>query len=232
MFPLRDENPTRITPFITLLLIGINVLVFFVFQQRGDAADQAQLLYERAAIACEVTTGSPLSFEEIFEEVCRPGAQPPAVPGKNVFLAVFTSMFLHGSIPHIFFNMWFLWIFGNNVEEAFGHLLYLGMYLLGGIVATLAFVFLNAESTIPLVGASGAIAAALGSYAVLFPGHRVLSLLGYFLVRVPAAVFLVAWLVLQFFVQDEAVANEAHIGGFVFGALVTLLFRRRLLSRV
>ena len=232
MFPLRDENPTRITPWVTLGLIAINILVFFVVQQQGSDEEKAVLLYERAAIACEVTTGAPLSFAEIVSGNCLEGAQDPAVPDKNVFLAVFTSMFLHGGVAHVLLNMWFLWIFGNNVEEAYGHLRYLGLYLVGGIAATLAFLFFNAESTIPLVGASGAIAVALGSYAVLFPGHRVLSFVGWIVVRVPAALFLAIWFLVQFGVGDTGVAWEAHVGGFVVGALVTLLFRRQLLARV
>ena len=232
MFPIRDANPTRITPWVTLGLIAINILVFFVVQQQGSEEDKAVLFHERAAIACEVTTGSPLSEEEIQSEICLAGAQQPAVPGKNVFLAIFTSMFLHGSVAHVLLNMWFLWIFGNNVEEAYGHFPYLGFYLVGGIAATLAFVFMNSESTIPLVGASGAIAVALGSYAVLFPGHRVLSLVGWIPVRVPAVLFLAIWFGFQFAVGDESIATEAHVGGFVVGALVTLLFRRRLLARV
>ena len=107
-------------------------------------------------------------------------------------------MFLHGSVAHVLFNMWFLWIFGNNVEEAFGHLRYLFFYVAGGVAATAAFVALNPNSTAPLVGASGAIAAMLGAYAVLFPRHKVLSLLGWFILPVPAALFLGIWFVVQF----------------------------------
>ena len=232
MFPLRDEIPTRITPWVTLGLIAINILVFFVVQQQGSDRDKADLLYKRAAIACEVTTGAPLSEGEILSGDCLDGAQPPYAPDKNVFLAIFTSMFLHGSVAHVLLNMWFLWIFGNNVEDAYGHFRYLGFYLVGGIAATLAFLFANSESTIPLVGASGAIAVALGSYAVLFPGHRVLSFVGWIVLRVPAALFLAIWFFVQFGVGDTGVAWEAHVGGFVVGALVTLLFRRRLLARV
>jgi membrane associated rhomboid family serine protease len=232
VFPIRDVNPTRITPYVTLLLIAINVIVFFVFQQRGDIEQQEILIFERAAIACEVTTGSPLSLGEFLSDVCQPGAQPPIVEDKNVFLAVFTSMFLHGSVGHVLFNMWFLWIFGNNVEEAFGHSGYLGAYLLGGIVATLTFVFMNPESVAPLVGASGAIAFALGSYAVLFPGHRVQSLVGWLVVPVPAVLFLAIWFFLQFSLFGTNTAWEAHVGGFVFGVLITLPFRSRLLARV
>jgi membrane associated rhomboid family serine protease len=153
-------------------------------------------------------------------------------PEKIPFLSMLTSMFLHGGVGHVLFNMWFLWIFGNNVEEAFGRLRYILMYIVGGVAATMAFVVANPDSTIPLVGASGAIAAVLGSYAVLFPGHRVLSLLGWFVVPVPAALFLGLWFVAQFGLGGTNVAWEAHAGGFAFGFALTLLFRRRLLRRV
>jgi membrane associated rhomboid family serine protease len=141
-------------------------------------------------------------------------------------------MFLHGGAAHVLFNMWFLWIFGNNVEEAFGHFGYLLMYLLGGIAATLTYVVVNPASTVPLVGASGAIAAVLGAYAVLFPGHRVLSLLGWLILPIPAAVFLGFWFIAQFGLGGTNVAWEAHAGGFAFGFAVALLMRRRLLRRV
>jgi len=232
VFPLRDINPTRITPVVTLGLIAVNVAVFFLFQMRGTADEQQELVYERAAIACEVTTGAPLGVDEIVDDTCLPGAQAPIFPNKNVFLALFTSMFLHGSVAHVLFNMWFLWIFGNNVEEAYGHIGYLLVYLIGGLAATAAYIVLNQDATVPLVGASGAIAVALGAYAVLFPGHRVLSFVGWILLPVPAVIFLVIWFVLQFVAGQTGVAWEAHAGGFVFGAAVSLLMRSRLLRKV
>ncbi len=232
MFPLRDVNPTRITPWVTLLLIAANVAVFFLIQSPDSLDKQEEFLYRRAAIACEVTTGAPLSRDEIFTQQCESGDEEPLFPDKGPFLAVLTSMFLHGSIAHVLFNMWSLWIFGNNVEEAYGRLGYVALYLLGGVVATATFVFLNPDSTIPLVGASGAIAAALGAYGVLFPRHRVVSLVGWFVIPVPAFLFLLIWFVLQFMLDDTGVAWEAHVGGFVFGVVISLVARRRLLRRV
>ena len=232
MLPLRDVNPTRITPWVTLLLIAVNVAIFFLIQAPNDIDEQEEFLYRRAAIACEVTTGAPLSGNEIFTRQCESGGEEPLFPDKSPFLAVLTSMFLHGSIAHVLFNMWSLWIFGNNVEEAFGRLGYLILYLLGGVVATAAFVFLNPDSTIPLVGASGAIAAALGAYGVLFPRHRVVSLVGWFVIPVPAFLFLLIWFVAQFGLGGTGVAWEAHLGGFVFGVVISLVARRRLLRRV
>ena len=231
MFPLRDVNPTRIKPVVTIALIVVSLLVFFALQAQDTALEQADFLYRRAVIACEVTTGSPLSVTEIVNQVCRGDAGEPLFPNKSPFFAVLTSIFLHGSVGHVVFNMWFLWIFGNNVEEAFGWLRYIIFYLVGGVVATAAFVVMNTQSTVPLVGASGAIAAVLGAYAVLFPGHRVVSLVGWLVLPVPAAVFLGIWFILQFLVVGGNVAWEAHVGGFIFGLAAALPFRRSLLRR-
>ncbi len=232
MIPLRDANPIRIRPYVTIGLIAVNIIVFFLIQGRGSPAEEQAFVYERAAIACEVTTGEPLDVDEIVTGACFDGAGAPVFPGKNVYLAVFTSMFLHGSIGHLLFNMWFLWIFGNNVEEAYTHLGYLALYILGGLAGTAAFIALNSDTTIPLVGASGAIAVTMGAYAVLFPKHRITSLLGWIVVPLPAGVFLFVWFIAQFALGGTGVAWEAHAGGFVFGVAVSLLFRNRLLGRV
>jgi membrane associated rhomboid family serine protease len=232
LLPLRDVNPTRITPFVTLALIAANLLVYFLIQGRGTAEEQQALVYERAAISCEVTTGFPLGIDEIVSNTCLAGAQDPVFPDKNVFLALLTSMFLHGSVGHVLFNMWFLWIFGNNVEEAYGHVGYLLLYIIGGLAATAAYVGFNPDATVPLVGASGAVAVAMGAYLVLFPGHRVLSLVGWLFLPVPAAVFLVFWFVAQFGLGGTNTAWEAHAGGFVFGAGISLFLRSMLMRRV
>jgi rhomboid family protein len=232
MLPLRDANPTHITPWVTIGVIAINLIVFFGLQWAGSEADHLAFVYERAAIACELTTGEPLDAAEIITDDCGASGQGELFPGKNVYLAVFTSMFLHGSVGHVLFNMWFLWIFGNNVEEAYGHVWYAVFYVVGGLAATAAYIVPNQSSTIPLVGASGAIAAVMGAYLVLFPRHRVTSLVGWFILPLPAAVFLVIWFVVQFGLGGTGVAWEAHVGGFVFGIAVSLLFRDRLLGRV
>lgn len=232
MLPIRDINPTRITPWVTFLFIAANVVVFFAFQSGDTPAEQEEFLYENAAISCEVLTGDPLTIDEIIQSVCQEGRGQPVFPEKEPLVSVLTSMFLHGNLLHLLFNMWSLWIFGNNVEEAFGHLGYALMYLLGGVVATFAFAFLNVDSTIPLVGASGAIAAALGAYAVLFPGHRVLTLVGWIIIPLPAIIFLGIWFFGQFGLGGTGTAWEAHVGGFLFGLLIALPFRRTLLRRV
>lgn len=220
-------------PLATIALIAINILAYFVWQPAPDTSAGEEFLYERAAIACELTTGDPLTVRELRTGQCLDndtGEQPFA--DKNVWLAGFVSMFLHGSILHIVGNMWFLWVFGNNVEEAYGTIGYIVLYLVAGVVATAAFVFLNTDATDPLVGASGAIAGVLGAYLVLFPRHRVLTLLFVFFVPIPAMFFLGFWFLSQFAVGDVGIAWEAHVGGFVLGAFVSLVLRESLLRRV
>ena len=217
----------------TANFVAINIVAYFVWQPDPNSEEGAEFLYEQAAIACEITTGEPLTLREFRTGLCVDNdAGDQIFPDKNVWIAGFISMFLHGSIIHILGNMWFLWVFGNNVEEAFGILGYITLYLVAGIVATLTFVFLNTDATDPLVGASGAIAGVLGSYLVLFPRHRVMTLLFVFFVPIPALFFLGFWFFSQFAVADARIAWEAHVGGFVLGALVTLPLREMLLRRV
>jgi membrane associated rhomboid family serine protease len=235
MIPIRDVNPTRIFPILTIAFLVANVAVYFFWQPRAEQ-ENLEFTYENAAIACEVVTGEPLDFTEINEGICLDspsGAQP--FPDKDVRLAVLVSLFLHGGLLHLGGNMLFLWIFGNNVEEAFGTLGFLAMYAASGVAATAAFVALNSDSTIPLIGASGAIAGVMGAYFILFPTHRVQALIIWiipYVVALPAALLLGFWFVLQFLVAQPGVAWEAHAAGFIFGALLALVLRPRLLARV
>ncbi len=234
MFPIRDINPTRIFPIITIGLIAANVIIFFGWQDglSGTESEVEDFLYENAAVACELRSGEPLTIAEIEENGRCGDPGPEKFPEKNVQLSAVVSMFLHGGLFHLLGNMWFLWIFGNNVEEAFGSMGYLVMYLVAGLAATAIFVLANVDSTDPLVGASGAIAGVLGAYLVLYPRHQVLSLVFFFFVPIPAIVFLGIWFVSQFGISDVSVAWEAHVAGFIFGVLVALALRSRLQRRV
>lgn len=219
---------------LTLALIAINAFVFFAVQpQNGTEADR--FAYEYAAIACELTSGDPLDTTEVRTETCADGptSADEVFPDKNVYLAAVSSMFLHGGLLHVLGNMWFLWIFGNNIEEAFGRAGFLLMYLASGLAATAGFVLFNPDSAIPLIGASGAVAGVMGSYLVLFPKHRVLTIVFFVLIGVPAVVFLGIWFLGQFALvgADSNIAWEAHVFGFLFGALLTLPIRRTLLRR-
>lgn len=232
MFPIRDINPVYITPWAKYIFIGACVAVFFLLQAQQTLAEAEEFLFRRAAISCEILRDQPLALAEISGQTCMASPGAPLFPEKSPWLSVLTSLFLHGSLAHLGFNMWFLWIFGNNVEEAYGHFRFIFLYFVGGIAATMAFVLANPDSTIPLVGASGAIAAVLGAYAVLYPTHQVITLVGWILLPIPAFVFLGIWLLVQFGLGGTNIAWEAHVGGFVFGFLVTLLFRRSLVRRL
>jgi membrane associated rhomboid family serine protease len=210
MFPVGDDNSQRRTfPTVTIVLIGLNVLVFLAELAGGD-----QFITDWAFI--------PSRFS--------------AEPGANA-VTIFSAMFMHGGWLHLFGNMLFLWIFGDNVEDRFGHVKFLIFYLLAGLAATFSQYWVSPESGIPNVGASGAIAGVLGAYILLFPQSRVNVLLGRQIVAMPAFAVLGMWIVLQLVsgvgtiaATDESaggIAYMAHIGGFVSGLLMTFLFRGR-----
>ncbi|MDX1934536.1 MAG: rhomboid family intramembrane serine protease [Capsulimonadales bacterium] len=227
MIPLRDENPTRSVPYLTYLLIAVNVLLF-LFQTFGGGMFETRSglagpLAGWTLIPAEVTRG-------IDHAINGPTLQP-------TFLTILTSMFLHGGWLHLAGNMLFLAIFGNNIEDALGSVKYLFFYVACGVAAAATQIFSMPNSLIPTLGASGAIAGVLGAYLVLFPRARVLTLvfLGFILtwIRVPAWVLLGFWIVSQFFSQwtqslkaemmggeTGGVAYFAHIGGFIAGMIL------------
>jgi len=251
VIPLKDYNPTTRRAWITLGLIAVNVFVYFLVQPHGQgnvdpqsaAITEAKFTYEHAAIPCEVVHDRPLTVEEINltlqgnETACQ-NPRPPSpepFPHKNVYLAVLYSMFLHGSLLHIGGNMLFLWIFGNNIEDRLGWIGYPIFYIVAGIVAAATQFAFQPNSTVPVIGASGAIAGVMGAYLVLFPRVRIRTLFIIVIIPlirdIPAAWLLAFWLVLQFFTApNSGVAWIAHVGGFLFGAVVTFPFRSRLRS--
>jgi membrane associated rhomboid family serine protease len=241
VIPIRDENPTATRAIVTILLIVVNVAIYFGVQypKHNDANADARFEYQWAGVPCEVHTGKPVVFVPDGPLPAAPcavaatGIRSPhrAFPQKNVWLAVFFSMFLHASILHVLGNMLFLWIFGNNVEDQLGPVGFLALYLVGGIVASLVHIAGNLDSTTPFLGASGAIAVVMGAYIVWFPRARVLTLVPIVLifwpVRLPAIVVLGFWFVLQLLTQSSSgIATLAHIGGFVFGMLVAFVLAR------
>lgn len=204
-FPYSDSAPRDSFPSITILLILVNVGVF---------------------------VWSYFLNANSFDSIVSTYGFTPAYP---LIITVFTSMFLHGGILHIFGNMWYLWIFGDNVEDRFGKLKFLLFYFLSGIAATFAQYITNPTSSIPAIGASGAISGVLGAYIVLFPREKVLSNIGFFFIKIPAFIVIGFWFLIQFYFGtigllggiESGVAFWAHVGGFAFGFIVTLLFGRR-----
>lgn len=238
--PLRDDLVPRRFPWVTLALFAINVVVFLfvqpsAFQNPPDgytAAETArgveatEFAMRWGAVACELRTGKLVAERPAG---CSDEVGEPLPRDKSIYLALLTAMFLHGSTVHLAGNMLFLWVFGNNVEDRLGTLRYLALYLLGGVVATLGYAAVNARAPVPLVGASGAIAAVMGAYLVLFPRGRILTAIAtaaFQVVYVPAAVVLVLFFVTQFLTPDNEVAWEAHVAGMVAGFVGALALNR------
>jgi len=231
VIPLKDHNPTVRTAWVTILLILVNVGVFFLVQGGGQSSEQEQLefTYEHAAIPCEILRQRPLTLPEINRDQCpdrAPRGTPEAFPNKSIPLSILNSMFLHASLLHLGGNMLFLWIFGNNIEDKLGRIFYLLFYLGGGVAAALAQFAVDPTSTVPMLGASGAVAAVMGAYIVWFPRAPVLSFVFFFIVDVPAWLLLGFWFISQFGIPEtEGIATMAHVGGFAYGALIALALR-------
>jgi membrane associated rhomboid family serine protease len=219
VLPLRDNVPTRSRPLVTWALILANVLFWVLYQLPDLQGSVDELAYH----PCEVESSCPTI-------------------GQDWPLTSVTSMFMHGSWAHLLGNMLFLWIFGNNVEDALGHLRYLLFYLVGGFAATATQTFVtlgygsDAEATIPNVGASGAVSAVLGAYLLLLPTAKVLTVIFFVLREIPAIFFLGIWFLFQLLdggmslahpQEGGGVAFFAHIGGFVFGFLTVKLLQQR-----
>jgi membrane associated rhomboid family serine protease len=252
VIPISDETPVRRFPAVTISLIALCILVFFAVQPThletrdllrpdlgGDSAEQLRFAVDNAAIPCEILKGRPLTEREYRatyfggdDNACSNRDGPRHDRHKLVYLALFATMFLHANTQHLFGNLLFLWVFGNDIEHRWGRIRFLLLYLLGGLAASFAHVLLNPNSTVPMIGASGAIAAVMGAYVVCYPSTRVKSIIffGPMLLRKVKAV----WLMLVFLLTqllyiggDSGVAWAAHLGGFAFGALLGLLWRRR-----
>jgi membrane associated rhomboid family serine protease len=217
MIPIRDDNPTRTVSFVTVGLIAINALVF-VHELRLPNEEHIQAFFASFALT---------------------PAHLVHAPSAAAYATAFTSMFLHGGWMHIIGNMWYLWIFGNNIEDSVGHFKFIIFYVLCGIAAAAAQVVVSPESTTPMVGASGAISGVLGAYLLLFPRARVLTLVPIWIFL--RFIYLPAWLLLFFWFAIQllsglavlgvnvtgGVAFWAHVGGFAAGILLILPFKRR-----
>jgi membrane associated rhomboid family serine protease len=220
VIPLKDDNPTHSTPIITYIIIGICVVVFLL-ELSSPYYKTGAIFYSWGVIPASLIHGVPIP-DEIYRV-------PPTA-------TLITSMFMHGGFMHLIGNMLYMWIFADNIEDEIGKVKFIIFYLLSGIAAALTQVFLNTESMIPMVGASGAIGGVLGAYIVNHPRAKVLVLipLGFFsqIVKIPAIFVLGIWFILQFvnsaFTSSAGggVAYGAHIGGFVFGAVAILFFNR------
>ena len=233
LIPISDENPTRRTPVVTLVLIALNIITFFFIQPdapllfEDTPPSEERFYFETAPIPCQFEDECPAS-------VAGTAGQLIDVPDRTLgefVLSILFSAFLHGNLLHIGGNMLFLWVFGNNVEDFLGHIKYILFYLVGAIGSGFAYVLTNLGSDVPAIGASGAVAAVLGAYFVLYPRARVNVLVPIFFIwtilQLSAFVVLGLWFLFQFLIEQEGVAWQAHAGGFVIGALVILILGGR-----
>jgi membrane associated rhomboid family serine protease len=247
VLPLKDDIPTRRFAVVTVLIIAINVVVYFGFERGGLNLGQRgnERVVEYGAIPYEIThpgkeCGLAANADRVVCEgqagvVGKPPSQPPW------WVTVFTSMFMHGGLLHLAGNMLFLWIFGNNVEDSMGRPRFVAFYLLGGLAAVATQTIIEPGAAVPTVGASGAIAAVLGGYALLYPRARVITvvfiIIFFTILELPALLVLGLWFLIQVFYGASqlgqplggsgGVAYFAHIGGFVFGLLLIKLFANR-----
>jgi membrane associated rhomboid family serine protease len=237
VFPLRDDNPHFLTPIVTYALIAANVLAWALLQGFGT-----EPALSRSVCELGLTPGELLQTAVAGARVPVSETAVCIVTDMPSWFTPLTSMFMHGSWMHLIGNMWFLWIFGNNVEDSMGHVRFVVFYLLCGFAAAAAQTLADPDSIIPMVGASGAIGGVMGAYVVLYPRVKVhmLVFLGFFVttIAVPAVFMLGYWFALQLLSGalssgvEGGVAFWAHVGGFVAGAILVLLFRDpRLLER-
>ncbi|HZC99870.1 MAG TPA: rhomboid family intramembrane serine protease [Actinomycetes bacterium] len=249
LIPIHDQNPTWRTAWVTLVLIGVNVVVFLLepvaLSPSGDPGSPAELCRQEAFFFRYAAIPRELTHNEQLPQTVSDA--PPRVVGNQVqcrltrpqyqkvpILSVLYAMFLHGSWLHLLGNMLFLWVFGNNVEDRLGRVRYLLFYLLCGYIATYGFAFSDPNSTTTLVGASGAIAGVLGAYLLMFPRARVTSLIPFLFflpAQFPAWLVLGSWFLLQWFYTTAAsvgsgagVAYLAHVVGFIAGMVLVVLF--------
>jgi len=242
VFPLKDNIPTRRFPYLTVAIIVANVLMFFGFQEArislaGASVDEARVI-EFGAIPFEISHPGAHCVAHAREIVCGRGVGAGQAP---TIVTLFTSMFMHGGLLHILGNMLFLWIFGNNIEDSMGPVRFVAFYLAGGLIALGAQTAIDPSSPMPTIGASGAVAAVLGGYALLYPRARVVTaifiVIIFTFVELPALLVLGLWFLLQLLYgtaelaqpvgQGGGVAYFAHIGGFLFGLALIKLFADR-----
>lgn len=244
LIPISDANPTRRTPYVTIGLIIANALAFFFLEPSfGTGIQDFKYFVENAPLPCQASE----AFDLDEAERCPVGTQPLGegvtadVPDRGVASllgAVLLATFLHAGWLHIIGNMLFLWVFGNNIEDYLGGVKYIGFYVLGGVAAAFAHIFMNLSDFIPTVGASGAVAAVMGAYLVLYPRARVNTIIPLFVfftvVQLSALVVLGIWFVYQFVIAAQSstaggdtVAWMAHVGGFVFGVIAIFLMGGR-----
>ncbi|MGI8812619.1 MAG: rhomboid family intramembrane serine protease [Pyrinomonadaceae bacterium] len=229
MFPIGDDDTDRtITPYVNYAIIGVNILVFVLLQQLGN---NDSFSYAYSLVPKEITTGIDISGVQIIRDAVGHTARIELYPTSlPVYFNFLSSMFMHGSVAHIFGNMLFLWIFGDNLENVLGHIRYALFYIVCGIAAAIGQIAMDSGSVIPMLGASGAISGVLGGYILLFPRRNVRAIIFNFFTTVPAFLAIGIWIVYQLVLGyltppgTGGVAYAAHLGGFIAGVVLIKVF--------
>ena len=231
MIPISDINPAKNTPVISRIFMFAAIGVFLLIQPNNQT-ELFNFFYQYSAIPCELVNFSPISEVQFYENNCFSNQSQSIFPNKNLLLSIVFANFFHANFIHILGNLWSFWIFGNNVEDKLGKLRFTFFLLFIGIISISVHAFLNQDSLIPIVGASGIVSGLMGAYVFMFPNARLLVLVPFgfiFPTTIKAKFFMFFWFISQIFISisEQNISWEAHVGGFVFGYLLIRSFNNK-----
>ena len=231
VIPISDINPARNTPVISRIFMFATVGVFLLIQPKNQI-ELFNFFYQYSAIPCELVNFSPISESQFYNNDCFNNQSSSIFPEKNLLLSVISANFFHANFIHILGNLWSFWIFGNNVEDKLGKFRFIIFLICIGIISISVHTYLNQDSLIPIVGASGIVSGLMGAYVFMFPNARLLVLVPFgflFPTTIKAKFFMVFWFLSQILISisDQNISWEAHVGGFVFGYLLLRIFNNK-----
>ena len=231
VIPISDINPARNTPVISRIFMFTTVGVFLLIQPKNQI-ELFNFFYQYSAIPCELVNYSPISESQFYNNDCFNNQSSSIFPEKNLLLSVISANFFHANFIHILGNLWSFWIFGNNVEDKLGKFRFIIFLICIGIISISVHTYLNQDSLIPIVGASGIVSGLMGAYVFMFPNARLLVLVPFgflFPTTIKAKFFMVFWFFSQILISisDQNISWEAHVGGFVFGYLLLRIFNNK-----
>ena len=231
VIPISDINPARNAPVISRIFMFATVGVFLLIQPKNQI-ELFNFFYQYSAIPCELVNFSPISESQFYNNDCFNSQSNSIFPEKNLLLSVISANFFHANFIHILGNLWSFWIFGNNVEDKLGKFRFIIFLIFIGIISISVHTYLNQDSLIPIVGASGIVSGLMGAYVFMFPNARLLVLVPFgflFPTTIKAKFFMVFWFLSQILISisDQNISWEAHVGGFVFGYLLLRIFNNK-----
>ena len=231
VIPISDINPAKNTPVISRIFMFATVGVFLLIQPKNQI-ELFNFFYQYSAIPCELVNFSPISESQYYNNDCFNNQTSSIFPEKNLFLSIISANFFHANFIHILGNLWSFWIFGNNVEDKLGKFRFIIFLIFIGIISISVHTYLNQDSLIPIVGASGIVSGLMGAYVFMFPNARLLVLVPFgflFPTTIKAKFFMIFWFMSQILISisDQNISWEAHVGGFAFGYLLLRIFNNK-----